>query len=685
MSSGAATPTPRRRTYALLLACAVASLCPRLAPAQWKDFIPVPYENHAFIDTYSSYERDSASGGYDDVTWHDTFLRQRLTLQSLGYSYSPRFMQYQVAVSGAATEEGYDSSAIKDDGWEYGGAFEYDARLFFLPEHPYNLQLFASRYEPMFKQQAATRHDSVADTYGTLLRYRRKPYFFNASFIDTTLDSSGSSSNVKRLGLDGEYFKRFGNGYEVSMNGAVKPSWYDDSEGLQGTSEEYLLGNFVNLKRVRLNSSISQNSFEEDQDPDQSYDADQFQWWEMMSVYLPMGFRTNLTYRYHDNESTVANAWQPERKFSDDGNNVQLDVIHRLYDSLDTTYRLLHDSRNSAGGETTLLGQSLSVDYNKRIPRGRFATGLSLGRSDTDNTGFADIVNDPYIATAVPGTFALRQQNVDPQSIVVFLKSPLPPFDTILLVEGVHYQTNTSIEPFEIQVFGLPAEFVIPGTYDFFVSYSLLGGDFELRTDTLGTNVTFELFDDLLTPFFRYLALRSDVLSGQFPGIPVDSNAYATGLLVHYGPLRARGEYQYLDWEVNPRRAWKTELQYVGSIDRATNAYGTASYLNTHYLGGQGIYYSDEYEEETVTTSGNLTRQLPFRNMSVSIGGSYSHIQGLVESNAWSVSSAFVWHIGKVDLSIGLSAYGADSSSGQSLTTDRDHELFYVSLRRQLL
>lgn len=678
-------PMPHRRTVASLLFGAVAALVPCRAAAQWTAFLPSPYENHAFFETYASFERDSSNGGHSEVDWTDTFLRERFTLQSLGYSYDPRFVQYQLSLSGAATQERYDSAALDSGRWKAAGAFEYDARLYFLPDHPYNFRVFASRHQPVFREKASSGHDTVADTYSALARYRHKPYFFNASFLDSSHDSSGSSSNVKRLGFDGEYFKRFHNGYEVSVNGAINPSWYVDSRGLDGSSNEYLLGNFVNLKRLRLNSSLTQNSFEQSREPSQNYDTDQFQWWERLSVYLPWNFRTNVAYRYHDDNSTVATGVQPEREYSDNGNNVQFDLIHRLYDSLDSTYRLTHDARTSSGGRTALLSHGLSFDYNKRIPRGRFATGLSLGRVHTDNSGFADIVNDPYTATAVPSTFALRQQNIDPETIEVFLKSPLPPYEMIRLDEGVHYHKNTSVEPFEIQIFGLPPDFVIPGTYDLYLNFSLRGGEFELQSDSLGNSVTLQLFDDLLTPFFRYLAIRSDVLSGQSPGIAVDSDAYTAGLLAHYGPLRARGEFHYLDWEANPQRSWRTELQYVATLWRSTSAYAVASYVNRHYLGGQGLYYTDEYTEETVTTAATVTQTLPFRDMYLSLGGSYSNIRGLVESNAWSVNSSFVWRIGKLDVSVGLSAYGADTASRQGPATDRNRELLFVSLRRQLM
>jgi hypothetical protein len=265
------------------------------------------------------------------------------------------------------------------------------------------------------------------------------------------------------------------------------------------------------------------------------------------------------------------------------------------------------------------------------------------------------------------------------------LQSPLPPFETVTLVEGVHYQVNTALEPFEILLIGLPPEFVVPDSYDFQVTYSLLRGDYELRTDTAGTNVSVELFDQKVTPFFGYLAQRSDVISGTYPGDPIDSNSYSAGLRLQYGPLRGRGEYQYMDWAANPYRAWRTEVQYVGSVTRSITAYATASYLDRHYFGAEPPYTRDEYTERTATISGNVTKQLFSRSMYVSLGGSYSHMQGIADSDSWSATSSFVWNIGKLDISIGMSAYGSSSQPSDGPDFERDHQLFFFNLRRKLL
>jgi len=668
-----------------LLVCAAVGLTAAPASADWRDFVPRPFENGAFFDQFVSFERDNLRNGAQPSNWTDTFLKEKLTFYSNGYSYHPRFLQYRFSIAGVGKQEQYDSSLIDNPGWTYGSGWEYGIGLFFLPEHPYNLTLRAARYEPVFKEQAATQHDSVENTRSASFRYRQKPYFFHTSYSDDSIDSADVSSDVTRVGVDGEYFQRYASGNELSVTGAFNPSWFSNSQGLDGSSTQYLLGNLLNLQRVRLSSNLSRNEFDQENALSGKYENDQFAWYELLSAYLPWNFRSDFSYRYQDNQSTIHSPDQTEQNLSNIDRALQFDLIHRLYESLDTTYTLLRDSRSSSGGDTTTLSNALALNYTKLIPwDGRILTGANVARADTDSTGQTNIPNEPYPGISVPQqSFVLRQQNVVESSIVVFLKSPLPPFELILLQENVNYVVTPIGNTFQIQVLTLPPEFVVPGTYDFVVSYST-SGNFDLRTDTYATNASVELFDRLLTPYFSYLAVRSDVLSGDFPGAPVDSTTYTTGLIVLRGPLRVRGEYQELHWDVSPYQAWRAEVQYVASLNPTTSVYATGSYLNKHYPRGTSVGYTAPYTEETEAASGSIQKRLFSRNMYLSLGASYAHQQGLVDSDSFAGNASWVWSIGKVDLTIGASAYGSNSSGASTISTKRDHELVYLKLRRQL-
>jgi len=667
------------------------AFAPSLVFADWTDFAPVPFENGAFLDVFGSYERDYLrAGAVPSRRWNDTFLRQKITLFSDGYSYDPRFLQYHFSIAGALREEDYYSTYTGSTGWTTGTGLEYDLRLIFLPEHPYNLYVFASRYEPLFKEQSAPQHGNVGTTYGTTFRYRQKPYFLHLGYVRNSIDSGETTSDVDKVSADGQYFKRFVNGNEISFTGGFNPAWFSNSEGLDGNAMQYSFGNMVNLQRVRLTSNVSQNFFEQQSDTAGTFKTDQLTWYELLDAKLPWNFRSDLSYRYVANDNTVDQPGGEKRDLSDKGGDLQVDVAHRLYQSLDTTYTFLRNHRTFTGGETSGLTNSIATNYSKSIPRGRLMAGVSFGRSDTDTNGQAGSSNESFFGIPVPGSFALRQRNVDVPSIIVFVvvREPLTEY---VQLGPENYTVNTATDPVQIIVRSLPGDLVYPGTYDFFVSYLLTTGDFSLRTDTIAGNTSAQLFENLLTPYFSYVQVNSTVLSGTFPGIPNDSTTYTAGLLTQYGPVRLRGEYQKFEWEVSPYESWRAELQYVSALSPTLDAYATASYLNTHYPRGTSADPSASgpetaaFTEDSESVSANLVKRLyPPWNMSFGLGGSYTRLNGLVDSNAYAGNATWTWTIGEIDISAGASAYASDSSGAGTFPTRRDHELFYLNFRRRL-
>ena len=69
-------------------------------------------------------------------------------------------------------------------------------------------------------------------------------------------------------------------------------------------------------------------------------------------------------------------------------------------------------------------------------------------------------------------------------------------------------------------------------------------------------------------------------------------------------------------------------------MNPTTNVYATVAYLNKRFERGSDELseFRDPYTEESVTVTGNVQKEMPFRNMYVSVGGSYSHLQGLVDT-----------------------------------------------------
>ncbi len=674
----------RLALFPILIALA-ASLFAARSNAQWREFLPHPVENRAYLDAYTSYERDHLESNGRTSWWEDIFFREKLTLESRGYSYHPRFVQYRFSIAGALRQEEYNTGRYRTKGWSVDPGFEYDTTLYLLPEHSYNLEVFARRFEPLYKERAATRHSSVQARQGLDFRYRRKPWFAHAGYVHDKIDNSMTSAELNRLNLDGQYFKRFTGGNELSFSGSVNPMWFSTSDGRSGDTFYYSTGNYLNLQDVprwavpiRLTSNVSQTWYTQNNISMRDTDNDQFLWYEWLTVTLPWRFRSDVYYRYQDNTVT-APGYQRDYQNRD----LKIDLIHRLYESLDSVYTYRNVRQDSSGGDSVFSSNALAFNYAKTIPTGRLLVNTNLSRGEADIAGQVSVVDENFSAE-VPmlQPYVLGQANVDPSLIAVYFKNPLPPFD-LQYLEPQYYTKVPAGNTYGIQITSMPAAYALPNSYDFLVSYSF-SGDYSLRTDTVGTTASVQLIENLVTPYFSYMRIASDVRGGYFPGVPVDSISYTSGVMFRYSGLQLRGEYQKYEWEIAPFDGWRADMQYVGVLDAYTNLFLSGSYLHRKYPRGSSFYYSIPFTEDTETATGNIQRQFFDRTLFVSIGGTYMHTDSIVDSDSATVNSSLLWRIGKVDLSMGGNVYLTESSGAYSVSTKRDHQFIWMNLRRRL-
>jgi len=674
-----------RVKFTLILSAALAlALAP--ARASWADLAPRPFENGAYFELFGSEERDNNNNSDRRYGWSDTFFTEKITFFSNGYFYHPRFMQYQLSVSGALKQEDYSQSFTPSAGWTRGTGFDYTARLVFLPEHPYNFELFALRREPLYKEQSETQHSSVETSNGARFQYRRRPFFVHAGYLDNTTSSQASSSNVQQLNLDGEYFKEFAGGNVFSTTAFFNPSRFTGDQALTGSRTSYGLTGLVDAHAVRLYLTATQSAYDQDSPLSGRLENDQFAFQERLSAYLPLNFRTDFYYRLLNNSSTTTTLRAPEPlELSNDSRELEAVISHRLYQSLDSQYTFLRTSMTSSGGDSTTVSNTLGLNYNKAIPRGRVLAGVNLATILTDSGGQTDVSSEPHPAIDVrpPGVFSLARQNVDEASLAVFLRSPSPPFELNRLFENVNYTVRLVANTLEVSVFVLPPGFA-PGIYDFVVSYSLAAGTFEQRTNSYGFNTSVQLLDNMLTPYYNFLTVRSEVLSGVFPGIPLDSTTNTVGLTFLDGPWRALGEFQSLDWAVSPYRSWRGEVQYAGSVEPTLRLYATADYLYRYYPVGTSDDFPISYAERNISLTGSVQKDFLSRSLTLAAGGSYSRVLGLADSNAYALNSALSWRIGKLELSAGVNAYGSDAQGTGGGQYNRNHQYYYVKVLRRI-
>ncbi len=665
----------------------LAAALPAQLRADWRLFRPTPFVSGAYLELFASSERDSwrSSRPRRESEWTDDFLKEKISLFSNGYVYHPKFLLYQASVGAAAKQEDYRSSFLPSLGRTYSSGLEYEARVLLLPEHPYSLELFTLRYEPVFKERSATQHGGVESSSGGDFRFRHEPYRLHVRYVDDTIESDGSSSEVERGGVDGEVLKRLGDSERFSLTAAYSPSRFRRTGGLTGEARESSLVAFLGGDRVSLGGGVTLSSNDQQEGLGSRSESEQLAWNAQFAADLPLHFRTDLGYARHRGEHSFPGALAAGRQtLSENGDDLRLALVHRLYQSLDSTYTYNRQSRESSGGDSRASTHSLGFAYGKSIPRGRLQAGLNLGRTRTESAGRTDVVDEPHLAVSVPGTFRLAQERVDRASIAVFLESPLQPFETVRLEESLHYTLTAVADTFEVNVFSLPPQFVLPGAYDFHVAYTLSGGAFELRSRTLGHRVSVELFEGLLTPYYSYSRVRSDVLSGIFPGSGLESSTLTTGLSSRRGPLRARVEYQKLEWEVSPYHSWRGELQYNGAAGATTTLSATLARLQKYYARRHGTASQEPYTETTTSASGNVQQQLFARRLTASLGVSYSNLEGIAESRAYSLNSTLSWRIGKLELLAGATGYRSETRGPTIADTDRAHRYYYLKVRRRL-
>jgi len=678
----------RHIARAFLIVAAACAAFPSLVSAAWRDFIPTPYENGADMDVFASYETDRYGTGRGGTDWKDLFIKEKLTLSSTGYSYHPRFITYRLSLSGALKQEEYEAAFLGSPRWQYMSGFEYDASLDALPEHPYNLRLYSRRIEPLYKQQFATYSNNVEESWGAIFRYRAKPYFIRARYIDDSIESSLNSNGMKLFGVDGAYFKEFENGKVLSLNATFTHTDFDSSAQGPGDSDEYGISNTIDLKTVSLTSSVSGSGRRQDTPHFGSLQNDQFTWYERLGANLPLNFRTDLTYSYNKADfSRGATGTSPESSTHSVDKRIGLDITHVLFQSLQSRYAFLQDSLSSSGGDTKNVSNSLSMNYTKNIPWGRFLAGFSLGRTVTDSSGAPTVINEQPPPTAVPGGyFDLNAQAVDRVTIRVYLRSPLSPFDLVPLDETVHYTVTSFGNTFRITMNNLPSQFAVPNTYDgFLVSYSLIPAEFKVRTDASAYNVGFELFN-MLNPYYSHNSTKTRMLSGEFPGELLDSTVNTLGIVVHKEGFRARAEYQRQDSNIAPYSQWKAEIMNSEKVTETIRVNAAVSYNETSYPHGTSLQGDSAYRVKTAMVSGNIQKQLPSKNLYLSAGGSYSLFSGQTNGSTYSADAALQWKIAKLTLSLGanVSSLESESQGTSAVATSRNHQYYFLNVKRKL-
>ena len=677
----------RRRFIFFMLLCVAA---PSLSSADYRLFIPRIYDYYGEValDVRYSNDENKANGIKTSIT--DTFIVERLNVYTLGYVYHPNFITFRLNLSAGLKHEKF-TSTFSENPWNTDPIDEYELRMWLLPQHPMNLELFTIRRTPLTRSLTDEGERPVTNTHGAILKYDRKPLFVSLAYTTQNTDTEDTTNDTDTYSANLHYVV----GPFSNTAGYTHTEQHQNSFGSfdQTVTREFaFFDNTFEWEMLRLLSTITYNKNDQDTDSGGiSLLTKSLFWNERLEIKLPWNFDAALNYRYYK-DTTDQGSFGDTEVTTDEAS---MELNHQLYESLRSQYFLNYVKTTFDQGETKSLTNSLLFAYTKRIPKGILRAGTVLRMIEMENTGQATLTGEYHNVAASPpnNTFTLSVEGADEASIVVMVNTVVPPGELATLVElqrNLNYTVEPSGNTFLITILSVP-----PGIcqttecladpffiYSFRVSYSIPPQDYTLQTKEYGFNVRLELFKNLVNPYFSYYKTKQEVTSGTFAGIPQDINNMTIGLQLQKLPFIFMVEYQDYDSNVNPFTAWRSELDYYQTVSPTVGVTGRLRFSRTEYpfgVSGTTVGYTD-----TIYGANVQIRKTFFRpNMVIAFGASYVHEESLSTSDTYAINGGLTLRSGNTDIVLSGRASYSEAQTEQ-VKQELISEYFFLTLRRKI-
>jgi len=653
------------------------------------DFYPRIYNNEGELEIgalYDDYSNTSAGRGSETT---DAYIVERFVFTTTGYIYHPRFIQFLGKFSAGFNQEKFTQTApspSQDESWSNVFKGEYELRALVLPEHPYNLELYALRKEPFVRGLSAGPFNSVITSSGAIFKYKQKPYNFLLSYDHSNIESRTFTTDTDTFVASGSYTKDWG-----SFWGAYTRTASDTTQ-TQGppyptgnTVDTYSLGNFLTFweKKARLTSTVTENIFGQS-GPRSTVDYDRLTWTEQMNLDLPWRFDVSLAYRYTDADQTTRLTDRPtETTLWNTNQHGNLVITQRLYQSLVTSYSYNYYTTTSSGGDSTSSAHNLTSSYRKRIPRGYLNVGIGLGRSVTEGSGEPTVINENHNAQ-IFGEFTLLGSYIEEASIFITVRSAQTG-NILPLVKDIHYIVAPSGLSFRIRILSVPAEAASPDPfyqYEFQVTYSQGSVDYKMETTNAAFSLRLDLFERFFNPYYNFSRSDQDVLSGNYPGGDQTTIINAVGVSCEQPSYTLLAEYQDYDSTLNPTKTFRTEGTFWNTYNETTTLSANAYYMDRLYL---AVPELDTPEYTEVTLGGRLRGEMKFprQHLTASLAGNYWQTKGMFTTRSTLFTARLDWRIGQLDVTLGADV----GSSETDLTVGKQesrHNVYYLTMKRKL-
>jgi hypothetical protein len=670
-----------RRANVTCIACAalIGALVVPLAssPAAGATFVPRIVNTEGDLEIDASSQTNQYTQGNTTTTFNGRFMSERVDLFADGYVYHPRFEIFLARLIPAMNQ-----SSIATDGSTYRtskGTMDYEFRTTFLPEHPYNLELYALHHESPGPGVSWRGQTMPMNEYGALFNYKSNPYFFSATYDDLTLESPLYRTDTVSYRANGSYA-----GKVLSHQAAYTHSDSLSSQDLHVTREAYGYGNMARLADVRLDSRVDRVTSEQQQWPRPSYETDLFTWTEQLVAPLPLNFRLEINYRYMDETDRTgedAASGLPATEVFNRSTGTSLNLGHQLYRSLTSNLSMNNTAVTSSSGDIDSRSLMFGSTYTKTIPSGMMSAGIQFGRTETDRQGNPVVLSEAHAAPLL-GSFVLNQQNVILSTLVVQVKDAptnswmvLPPGNYAITFLGLTIQiTVLDVSPAALQ----PPAYV----YDFRASYALQNQS-KIDTTFEGFSLRLKMWDGLLSPYYSFFRSDQEMVVGLMPGGTDQYTNETAGLGTQAGPLSAFVERQRYRSRLNPSETWRTQVQYRSAVGDDTNVSLLASYLQVDHLASSSVPPSIPFRESTAGTEAVLDMKFPHTNMNFLMNASYYSTNSVIDSTTMIMNASVIWRIGLLSVNGGAQLYRLESlpATGRVAYVT---EYYYVTIHRKL-
>ena len=656
--------------------------CQEILAAEGLSFVPTFVNIFGDMEIDSVYEAQTTKSPATTRRNSRFDMQELFTIGTMGYIYHPKFISFLMRGSGGWEQNYRDTGNISTN--DSTSTEQYEVRAIALPYHHYNLEGYSLLEKPLLAGKLAESYQNDRRTNGAVFRYKKRPWWSSLSYNKDEFGLGDAELTTYQGTLS--YAKSF-----FSLNGNYLHLDTIQFGSSESQEDEYYVENSLNFKKFHLESSWRESDKKEQDYVKGEKNIYRAEWNEIMRLRLPLNFSFDTSYRNNRevrNDFTMTPA--SEEKLINTSERTTCSLRHILYRSLYSNLSGSYQERESITGLNRQFYYLFQENYTKKVPTGRLRLGFWSGKTELDNQGESVILDEvkTFAPTATsPYRLQLNNRFADPDSIIITVRDPNPPFQEAVLSQSDWQVVLPLADPLSIEIISLPLPFPpFPtaaeiSSYEFSISYSLSGLTYELHTRRLGYSVDLNILNELLAPFYRHEQVTPFVVEGSLPYPPEEVTTDSMGINITRYPYKWSAEYARRQSDLDPQKNWRYGFEYENKLSNLSELDFTLTYEKIKKL-RQDIPDLPPNDERL---TGRIEYKCSYPRLSLQSNyyGQYSRRNEAYVASTYSLGGNLMWRLGKTTIAMHFNY--ADSSyeipNYESKTTDTTVGL---NLRRKL-